>query len=104
MAPLKDQMETIVREISAYAKPALNGGSSYLTRSADGALFTVVDFLRVGGTFQADSGLIVRIEKDYIIIAQDLNNKPLVDALVQAGIPRQQIILAYMGEPIPEAV
>jgi hypothetical protein len=103
MASLKDQMETIVREISAYAKPALNGGSSFLTRNADGTLFTVVDFLKVDGKFQADSGLIVRIERDYIIIAQDMNNKPLVDALVQAGIPRNKIILAYKGEPIPEA-
>jgi vancomycin permeability regulator SanA len=25
-------------------------------------------------------------------------NKPLVDALVAAGIPRQQIVLSYAGE------
>jgi hypothetical protein len=31
-----------------------------------------------------------------------MTNKKLVDALVQAGIPRQQIILAYAGESIPE--
>jgi hypothetical protein len=31
-----------------------------------------------------------------------MNNKPLIDALVQAGIPRAQIILAYAGENAPE--
>jgi hypothetical protein len=29
-------------------------------------------------------------------------NKPLVDALVDAGVPRAQIILAYAGEAVPE--
>ena len=38
-----------------------------------------------------------------IIIDRDINNKPLIDALVQAGVPRTQIILAYMGEPVPES-
>ncbi|MBX3063608.1 MAG: hypothetical protein U0528_14555 [Anaerolineae bacterium] len=27
---------------------------------------------------------------------------PLIDALVQAGIPRDKIILAFAGEPVPE--
>jgi hypothetical protein len=39
---------------------------------------------------------------DQIIIERDINNKPLVDALVQNGIPREQIILAYAGEPVEE--
>ncbi len=26
----------------------------------------------------------------------------IVDALVQAGVPREQIILAYAGEQVPE--
>lgn len=32
-----------------------------------------------------------------------MNNKPLVDALMQAGIPRAQIILGYAGEAVPES-
>jgi hypothetical protein len=47
--------------------------------------------------------LIVRLEGDHIIIERDINDKVLVDALVQAGIPRQQIILAYAGEALKEA-
>jgi hypothetical protein len=31
-----------------------------------------------------------------------LNNKLVVDALMQAGISRKNIILAYAGEPVPE--
>jgi hypothetical protein len=38
-----------------------------------------------------------------IVIEMDDSNKPLVDALLQAGIPRSKIILAYAGEPVPES-
>jgi len=103
MVSLKDQMNVIVREIAAYAKPALNGGQSYLTQSTDGNLYSVIDILPVGGKHQADAGLVVRMMGDYLIIEHDMNNKPLVDALVQVGIPREQIILAYAGEPGPAA-
>lgn len=102
MVALKDEMSVILKEMAAYAKPPLNGGYSYLTQSADNQLFSVVDVLPMNGKHQADTGLVVRIAGEYIIIEHDMNNKPLVDALVQAGIPRRQIILAYAGEPVPE--
>ena len=40
----------------------------------------------------------------HIVIERDVNDKPLVDALLQAGIPRKQIVLAYAGEPVNEPV
>jgi XisI protein len=54
------------------------------------------------GKRYADAGLIVRVVGHQIIIERDMNDKPLVDALTHAGIPRTQIILAYAGEPVPE--
>jgi hypothetical protein len=51
-----------------------------------------------------DVGLIVRVVGDRIIIERDVNDKPLVDALLQANISRQQIVLAYAGEPVEESV
>src|SRR5262245_39449095 len=47
--------------------------------------------------------ILVRIVGDKVVIEEDSTNKPLVDALIQRGIPREQIILAYRGEPIPDA-
>lgn len=47
-----------------------------------------------------DTGLIVRVVSDPIIIERDVNDKPLVDALLQAHVPRRQIVLAYAGEPV----
>jgi hypothetical protein len=42
--------------------------------------------------------VIARIEGDKVIIEEDLTDRPLVDALVRAGIPREKIVLAYAGE------
>lgn len=46
--------------------------------------------------------VIARVQGDYVIIEEDLTDKPLVERLVAAGIPRDKIICAYLGEPIPD--
>jgi hypothetical protein len=103
MGFLDDKHEIIRREVAAYAKPALTGERSYLAQSDDGKLLSVVDVDTSQGRHSADTGLVARIAGDFVIIEHDMNDKPLVDALVKAGIPRQNIILAYAGEPVPEA-
>ncbi len=47
--------------------------------------------------------LLVRMLGETIVIEHDQNDKPLFEALVQAGIPRTQIVMAYAGEPVPES-
>lgn len=46
--------------------------------------------------------VMARVVGDTVVIEEDRTDHPLVDALVQAGIPRHQIILAYAGETIPD--
>lgn len=104
MGSLNSKLAIIRQTIAEYAKPSLTGELSYLTQNADGKVFSVVDVTTSGRNHSADTGLVVRLEADYIIIEHDQNNKPLVDALVQAGILRQQIILAYAGKAIPTNV
>lgn len=41
---------------------------------------------------------------DYIIIDDDRTDKPLVDRLVAAGVPREKIVLAYGGEALPDTM
>jgi hypothetical protein len=45
--------------------------------------------------------VMAHIEGDIVIIDEDLTDRPLVEALVRAGIPREKIVLAYAGEPLP---
>lgn len=44
-----------------------------------------------------------RIVGNQVIIEEDNTDKPLHKHLMERGIPRDKIILAYAGEPIPDA-
>jgi len=90
-------IETLRTVLEGYTGEALNGSSS-LTESKDGMTFTVVSIGYLPDKRIVDAGLIVRVVGDRIIIERDTNDKPLVEALLQAHIPRQHIVLAYAGE------
>jgi hypothetical protein len=42
--------------------------------------------------------VLTRVEGDQVIIEEDLTDRPLVEALVNAGIPRERIVLKYAEE------
>jgi hypothetical protein len=48
--------------------------------------------------------ILARIADDHIIIEEDTTDKPLVNALLQRGVPREKIVLAYQGEPVPDPI
>jgi hypothetical protein len=96
MDTLKDTVQNVMM---GYARKGLNS-QSYLTHSDDNAILSVIT--TVQGKNTSFMSLLVRILADTIIIERDQNDKPLVDALVQAGVPRSKIILAYAGEPVPQ--
>ena len=96
-------IDTLRKSLEGYTGEALNG-YSYLTESKDGSALTIVSVGYLPDKRVVDAGLIVRLLEDRIIIERDVNDKPLVDALLQANVPRKQIVLAYAGEPVNEPV
>lgn len=100
-----DTLNTIVRE--EVAKYAGQG------RGANIILFPLLDDEH--GTYavnaidypqREDVAMVVvlaRVVDEKVVIEEDTTDKKLVEALLQRGIPRTQIILAYEGEPIPDA-
>lgn len=94
--------ETLQSVMNGYAGQDLNG-HSYLTRSVDGQVFTIVSIGVLRERHFAATSLVARVVNDRIVIDHDVNDKPLGDALVSAGIPRQQIVLAYAGESLGDA-
>ena len=94
--------ETLRQMMSGYTGEALNG-YSYLTHDQEQNLFTVVSVGHIGERRIIDTGLVVRLDGNTIIIEHDANDKPLVDALLEIGVPRSQIILAYAGETPQQA-
>ena len=93
---------TLKTALAGYAGPALNG-ESLLTASVDGRVLTIVSIGQVAGETVVDIGLIARVVDERVIIYCDVNNKPLVEALLQAGVPRRQIVLVYAGEIVTDA-
>lgn len=48
--------------------------------------------------------VLARIVGDKVVIEEDATNKNLADALIQNGIPRENIVFAYDGEILDEEV
>jgi hypothetical protein len=97
-----DTLRTIlIQELEKYAGKAFNG-YSYLAVSSDQSQFVITSVGNVRGQRIVNTAMIVQLLGSFVVIDRDIFDKPLVDALLQAGIPRSQIILAYAGEPVPE--
>ena len=94
---MDNMKDTFRKVIGGYAGKALNG-YSYLTTSPDETVFTVIAVGKIRGERFVNVGLVVRLIGERIVVERDVNEKPLVDALMQAGIPQSQIVLAYGGE------
>ncbi|MCY4020560.1 MAG: element excision factor XisI family protein [Chloroflexi bacterium] len=100
-----DYIKSLVRR--EVVKYAVSG------RGANVLLFAILDdeqgIYAVNGVDYPErkdiAGVVVlaRVVKNMVVIEEDMSDKKLVDALIQAGILRDQIVLAYEGEPIPDA-
>lgn len=90
--------QILKKTISEYATEGLNG-YTYMTSNSEETKFTIVAVAdnNIPPIF---TNLIAHFENDSVVIYHDANNKPLVDALVQNGVPREKIILAYLGETV----
>lgn len=99
MDSLKATLENVLK---GYAGEGLNG-YAYLIHDALQDVYTVISVGFIKKRRTVDANLIVRLVGDKIVIERDMNDKILADALIQAGVARSQIILAYAGEPVPES-
>jgi hypothetical protein len=92
------ELKTTLRQcMESYAGKALNG-MLYLMSDAEETIFSITSIAQIRGETVIETGIVARLEGQQIIIERDISNKPLVEALEQAGVPRNQIILAYQGE------
>ncbi len=85
------------QEIKKYAGNAatpLGESAFYYTENLEGQVFCIT-VPHLSSELHATLLLMARIVGDRIVIDIDQMNKPLADALRQAGIPEKQIILAW---------
>ncbi|MDZ4766682.1 MAG: element excision factor XisI family protein [Chloroflexota bacterium] len=92
--------ETLIACMKGDARVGLNG-RGFFAPTENENLFAVVYLGKSRDPRIADAGLMARIHHDKSVIELDMNDKMRVDAPLQAGVPRDQIVLAYVGESIP---
>jgi hypothetical protein len=92
----------LIRELEKYAGKAFNG-YSYLDSNSEQTHFVITSVGYIRDSRVVNTAMIVQLTDDAIIIDRDIFDKPLVDALLEAGVPRHRIILAYAGESVPES-
>ena len=93
---------TLAAVMAGYAGRDLNG-DSFLTHNEDRTMMTVVSVADLRGQHFAGTSLAAHIAEGQVVIDHDINDRPLVDALIAAGVPRAQIVLAYAGESVTHA-
>ncbi|MBA3874115.1 MAG: XisI protein [Anaerolineae bacterium] len=89
-------------EVDDYAKGTTFGGITYPISDAERQTYSVIIVPDVPRKYKAGVVVVARVLNDKVIIDEDITDRPLWEELVRAGIPREQIILAYAGEKAPE--
>src|SRR5262245_12208889 len=97
-----DKLKSTVRQVVEGYSGKAHNGYLYLAISPLEDVFTVVGIGVLDGQRFVNTTLVVRIVGDLVVVERDQNDKIVLDALLQAGIPRDKIILAYADEPAPE--
>ncbi len=90
------------REIDDYERGETIGGTTYVASDPEKERYLV--YVVTGQTGRPPRAVVViaaRIVDGQIIIDEDISDRPLVNELIRAGIPRSQITLAYAGELQP---
>jgi hypothetical protein len=98
-----DDLTAIVQhEVKDYAVPAYKA-RTYFVGDEKHRIYTVIVVPDDNYPVKTKAGVTVmaRIVEDKVVIDQDITDRPLYEALMEAGIPREQIILAYAGEQVP---
>jgi hypothetical protein len=102
MERITELKQIVQREVEGYAGPMLKG-KSYMVVNMDENLFAVVDIPdHFPRKFPVSIAVMARIVGDLVLIDEDTTDRPLVNELTRAGVPRDQIICTYIGESLPQ--
>src|SRR5438128_12572675 len=96
-------VEPVREVVSSYATHGYSGGQPfrlYYVENQPDQVFSVVAPYDPAYK-RADLVLMARIVNNQVIIDIDKTSNSLYDALKRAGVPREQIVLAYTGEAVP---
>jgi hypothetical protein len=101
MARVESISAVLQREVADYALGSPNSTAYYVENSQQQVYAVLV--VPQESSQKSTIMIMARVVDDKVIIETDKTDHPLYEALIQAGIPQQQIVLAYAGETQPMA-
>jgi hypothetical protein len=101
-----ETLKAIVREEVGWYAAGGTGANVRFFKSFDEEAQTYVVTAVVYPKYDDSAGVVVlvRIVGDKVVIEEDATDRPVEQRLMERGIPREKIILAYRGEPVPDPV
>jgi len=102
MDRLAELTSVVQHEVEDYARGETFGGFTYPITDVEKQAYTVLIVPDQPKKHHAVVVVAARIVNDKVIIDEDITDRPLWEELVRAGIPREQIILTYAGEKLPD--
>jgi len=97
-----DLKELVAQEIADYVAIGIHNADTYFMRDDVKRIYAFIAVDRKLPT-NSDVVMLARItDKNQVIIETDLTDKPLYKSLIDLGVPRSQIIRAYVGKTEPE--
>jgi XisI protein len=100
MDQVMDVVKIVQREVAAYADVNTYKGETYYVEDDHQGYYLVLVVPDLPRPFPTRAVVMARIESDRVIIEEDTTDRPLFEALMRSGIPREKIVLAYAGESL----
>jgi hypothetical protein len=98
--PLNALAQTVRNVVQDYSGLSI-GSTTYAVNDDEQQMYTVVIVPDHPRRFKARVMVMARVVDDKVIIDEDTTDRPLVSELLQAGIRREKIVLAYLPEESP---
>lgn len=102
MDKVVDLAEIVQREVEDYARGETWKAITYAISDITRQTYTVLAIPHTPRELHASIIVAARIVGNKVVIDEDITDRPLYEELLRAGIPREQMILTYAGEPLPE--
>ncbi len=104
MDRVDDLATTVQHEVAEYANVRGWKAKVYFVDDEKRRIYTIIVVPEKDHPLLSNPriNVMARVVDDQIIIDEDITDRPLYEALMEAGIPREQIILAYAGETLPD--
>jgi hypothetical protein len=103
MERVAELLDVLRSEMDWYCAPGIKSTAFFLDNTPDRAFAVITLPHRDHPNREPGTIVMARVIDDVVVIEADYTDRPLYKRLMDAGIPRERIILRYAGEQVQSA-